>query len=66
MVIESDILAKLTQKCVEAIKSMQDATSLNSLLAGDRMVRLMETSSDKQKILLCGRINDRFKQRNFL
>jgi hypothetical protein len=26
----------------------------------------METSSDKQKILLCGRINDRFKQRNFL
>jgi hypothetical protein len=29
---------------VEAIKAMQDAT-LNSLLTGDRMVRLMETSS---------------------
>jgi hypothetical protein len=41
--LNQDILAKINPK-TEAIKSMQDAT-LNSLLAGDRMVRLMETSS---------------------
>jgi hypothetical protein len=43
--LNQDILAKINpENGVEAIKSMQDAT-LNSLLAGDRMVRLMETSS---------------------
>ncbi|MFT5714791.1 MAG: hypothetical protein ACI9WT_001357 [Flavobacterium sp.] len=43
--LNQDILSKINpENGVEAIKAMQDAT-LNSLLAGDRMVRLMETSS---------------------
>jgi hypothetical protein len=43
--LNQNILSKINpENGVEAIKSMQDAT-LNSLLAGDRMVRLMETSS---------------------
>ncbi|WP_188050405.1 zinc-dependent metalloprotease [Flavobacterium sp. GP15] len=43
--LNQDILSKINPDSgVEAIKSMQDAT-LSSLLAGDRMVRLMETSS---------------------
>lgn len=43
--LNQDILSKINPDSgVEAIKSMQDST-LSSLLAGDRMVRLMETSS---------------------
>ncbi len=43
--LNQDVLAKINpENGVEAIKAMQDAT-LNSLLAGDRMVRLLETSS---------------------
>jgi hypothetical protein len=43
--LNQNILSKINpENGVEAIKSLQDAT-LNSLLAGDRMVRLMETSS---------------------
>lgn len=43
--LNQDVLSKINpDNGVEAIKAMQDAT-LNSLLAGDRMVRLMETSS---------------------
>ena len=43
--MNQDILSKINpENGVEAIKGMQDAT-LNSLLAGDRMVRLLETSS---------------------
>jgi hypothetical protein len=43
--LNQDILSKINpENGVEAIKGMQDAT-LNSLLAGDRMVRLLETSS---------------------
>ena len=43
--LNQDILSKINPESgVEAIKSMQDAT-LSSLLAGDRMVRLIETSS---------------------
>jgi hypothetical protein len=43
--LNQDILSKINpENGVEAIKSMQDGT-LNSLLAGDRMVRLLETSS---------------------
>lgn len=43
--LNQDILSKINPESgVEAIKSMQDAT-LSSLLAGDRMVRLLEASS---------------------
>ena len=43
--LNQDVLSKINPESgVEAIKSMQDAT-LSSLLAGDRMVRLIETSS---------------------
>ena len=43
--LNQDIISKINPESgVEAIKSMQDAT-LSSLLAGDRMVRLIETSS---------------------
>jgi hypothetical protein len=43
--LNQDILAKIKpENGVEAIKGMQDAT-LNSLLAGDRIVRLLETST---------------------
>jgi hypothetical protein len=43
--LNQDILSKINpENGVEAIKAMQDAT-LNSLLDGDRMVRLLETSS---------------------
>jgi hypothetical protein len=44
LVVE-DVLSKINpDNGVEAIKGMQDAT-LTSLLAGDRMVRLLETST---------------------
>jgi hypothetical protein len=39
--LNQDVLSKLTPNGVEAIKGMQDAT-LTSLLAGDRMVRLLK------------------------
>lgn len=43
--LDQNILSKINpENGVEAIKAMQDAT-LNSLFAGDRMVRLLETSS---------------------
>ena len=43
--LNQDVLSKINPESgVEAIKSMQDAT-LSSLLAGDRIVRLIETSS---------------------
>jgi hypothetical protein len=43
--LNQNILSKINpENGVEAIKGMQDAT-LNSLLAGDRIVRLLETSS---------------------
>jgi hypothetical protein len=43
--LNQDILSKINpENGVEAIKAIQDAT-LNSLMAGDRMVRLLETSS---------------------
>jgi hypothetical protein len=43
--LNQDILAKIKpENGVEAIKGMQDAT-LNSLLDGDRIVRLLETST---------------------
>ena len=43
--LNQDILSKINPESgVEAVKSMQDAT-LSSLLAGDRMVRLLESSS---------------------
>ena len=43
--LDQNILSKINPESgVEAIKGMQDAT-LSSLLAGDRMVRLIETSS---------------------
>ncbi|MFN7099139.1 MAG: zinc-dependent metalloprotease [Flavobacterium sp.] len=43
--LDQNILSKINPDSgVEAIKSMQDAT-LSSLMAGDRMVRLMETSA---------------------
>ena len=43
--LNQDILSKIKpENGVEAIKGMQDAT-LTSLLAGDRMVRLLETST---------------------
>jgi hypothetical protein len=42
--LDQNVLSKINPDSgVEAIKSMQDAT-LSSLMAGDRMVRLMETS----------------------
>jgi hypothetical protein len=42
--LNQDVLSKINpDNGVEAIKGMQDAT-LTSLLAGDRMVRLLETS----------------------
>ncbi len=42
--LDQNILSKINPDSgVEAIKAMQDAT-LSSLMAGDRMVRLMETS----------------------
>ncbi|MCF6140958.1 zinc-dependent metalloprotease [Flavobacterium sp. K77] len=42
--LDQNVLAKINPDSgVEAIKAMQDAT-LSSLMAGDRMVRLMETS----------------------
>jgi hypothetical protein len=45
MVVDQNVLSKINpDNGVEAIKGMQDAT-LSSLLAGDRMVRLIETSS---------------------
>ena len=43
--LNQDVLSKINPESgVEAVKSMQDAT-LSSLLAGDRMVRLLETSA---------------------
>ena len=43
--LNQDVLSKINPESgVEAVKSMQDAT-LSSLLAGDRMVRLLETST---------------------
>jgi hypothetical protein len=43
--LDQNVLSKINpENGVEAIKGMQDAT-LSSLLAGDRMVRLIETSS---------------------
>ena len=43
--LDQSILSKINpENGVEAIKAMQDAT-LNSLFAGDRMVRLLESSS---------------------
>jgi hypothetical protein len=43
--LNQDVLSKINpDNGVEAIKGMQDAT-LTSLLAGDRMVRLLETST---------------------
>jgi hypothetical protein len=42
MVVDQNVLSKIKpDNGVEAIKEMQD-TTLSSLLAGDRMVRLMK------------------------
>jgi hypothetical protein len=47
--LNQDVLSKINpDNGVEAIKGMQDAT-LTSLLAGDRMVRLLETSIASKK-----------------
>jgi hypothetical protein len=51
--LDQNVLSKINpDNGVEAIKECKDAT-LSSLLAGDRMVRLIETSSmNKATILL--------------
>jgi hypothetical protein len=50
--LNQDVLSKINpDNGVEAIKGMQDAT-LTSLLAGDRMVRLLETSIASKIIIL--------------
>jgi hypothetical protein len=52
LVVESRCSFKINpDNGVEAIKGMQDAT-LSSLLAGDRMVRLLETSMQSKIIIL--------------
>ena len=49
--LDQNVLSKIKpENGVEAIKSIQDGT-LSSLLAGDRLVRLLETSSQSKIIL---------------